>query len=200
MNLPNTPREIASTPLTATGVETFEGAASFPLRHRLLRLSWNITWVIFASWTPPPMHRWRVWLVNIFGGRVDKTCAIYSSARIWYPPNLRMDKFAALGPGVECYSLGLIEIGAYAVVSQRAFLCTGTHDIQRSNFQISARPIYLSENCWIAAEAFVGPGVRVGDGAVLAARGAAFRNLDPWTVYQGNPAVPYKSRRQFSRN
>lgn len=188
------------THLRATGTETFKGAASFPLRHRLLRLTWNITWAVLASWTPPPLHRWRVFLVNIFGGNVHSSCSIYSSVRIWYPPNLTMERFAALGPGVECYSMGAIELKAFAIVSQRAFLCTGTHNIQESNFQIGARPIHIGANAWIAAESFIGPGVTVGEGAVLSARGAAFRNLEPWTVYQGNPAVAIKSRNSFERS
>lgn len=111
-----------------------------------------------------------------------------------------MEKFSTLGPGVECYSMAPIEIGAYAVISQRVFLCTGTHDVQSTSFQIGARPIYISKNSWIAAESFVGPGVVVGEGAVLAARAVAFRNLDPWTVYLGNPAAAYKLRKRFERD
>lgn len=187
------------TPLYAEGTATFEGAASFPLRHRLLRLLWNITWAMLASWTPPPLHRWRVLLVNIFGGHVDPSCSIYGSVRIWYPPNLKMARCSTLGPGVQCYSMGPIEIDSYAVVSQRVFLCTGTHDINSKHFQIGSKPIYIGPNAWIAAEAFIGPGVQVSEGAVLSARGAAFRNLAAWTVYQGNPASVLKERKKFIR-
>lgn len=188
-----------SAPLKAAGLETFEGAPSFPLRHRLLRLTWRITWTLFAAWTPPPMHRWRIWLINLFGGQVAPTCSVYGSVRIWYPPFLKMEHAAALGPGVDCYSMGLIELGPYSVVSQRAFLCTGTHDITGRNFQIKAKPIRIGANAWIAAEAFVGPGVTIGEGSILSARGAAFRDLQPWTVYVGNPAEAKKTRTKFER-
>lgn len=186
-------------PIQARGTETFGGAASFPLRHRLLRLAWGIVWKLLAAWTPPPLHKWRVFLINLFGGHVDPSCSIYGSVRIWYPPNLTMKRASTLGPNVECYTMGPIELGEFAVVSQRAFLCTGTHDIHHVNFQIGARPIHIGKNAWIAAEAFVGPGVTVGEGAVLAARGAAFRDLDPWTVYVGNPAASTRPRTRFSR-
>lgn len=183
----------------ARDAATFEGAASFPLRHRLLRLAWNVAWKLLASWTPAPLHRWRIFLVNLFGGHLDPHCFLYGSVRIWYPPYLTMARAATLGPGVECYTMGPIEIGAYAVVSQRAFLCTGTHNIHNANFQIGARPIRIGADAWIAAEAFVGPGVTVGEGAVLAARGVAFRDLAPWTVYQGNPATAKSARTRFTR-
>lgn len=199
MNDINAAKSDSGSPLLAHESSPFQGAASFPLRHRILRLAWALTWKVLASWTPPPLHRWRIFLVNIFGGHVAPSCFLYGSARIWYPPHLTMAHAATLGPCVDCYSMGPIEIGAYAVVSQRAFLCTGTHDIHHESFQIGARPISIGANSWIAAEAFVGPGVNVGEGAVLGARSAAFRDLKPWTVYQGNPAEPKKARTQFNR-
>lgn len=146
------------------------------------------------------MHRWRIFLANLFGARVDSSCFLYGSARIWYPPYLTMARSATLGPEVNCYTMGRIDIGAFAVVSQRVFLCTGTHDIHSASFQIGARPISIGANAWIAAEAFVGPGVKVGEGAVLGARGAAFKDLSPWTVYQGNPAAAIKARTRFARS
>src|SRR3982750_212037 len=87
-----------------------------------------------------------------------------------------------------------ISLGRAALVSQGAHLCAGTHDISSATFQLTARPIVIGAQAWIAAEAFVGPGVEVGEGAVLGARGVAFRSLDPWMVYGGNPAKAIKRR------
>jgi putative colanic acid biosynthesis acetyltransferase WcaF len=80
------------------------------------------------------------------------------------------------------------------MVSQGAHLCTGTHDIEDVHFQLESRAITIGARAWVAADAFVGPGVRIGDGAVLGARGCTFRNLEPWTVYIGNPAQPLRKR------
>ncbi|MDF0490942.1 hypothetical protein PX554_22715 [Sphingomonas sp. H39-1-10] len=88
-----------------------------------------------------------------------------------------------------------ISIGAYAVISQGAHLCSGTHDVDSPHFQLRARPITIGRRAWIAAEAFVGPGVVVGEGAVLGARGCAMRSLEPWIIYSGNPATPLRARR-----
>jgi putative colanic acid biosynthesis acetyltransferase WcaF len=176
----------------------FDGAPSFPLRHRLHRAAWQLAWLLLARWTPPPLHRWRIFLANCFGARIDPSAALYGSVRIWYPPNLSVGSRAALDRGVNCYSMGPIAIGERAVVSQGAFLCTGTHDIHGPDFQVEARPITIGARAWVCAEAFVGPGVSVGEGAVLAARGAAFRDLDPWTVYRGNPAVPEGRRSRIA--
>jgi putative colanic acid biosynthesis acetyltransferase WcaF len=87
-----------------------------------------------------------------------------------------------------------ITLSAHALVSQRAFLCAGTHDISDPEFALTTAPITIGPEAWIAAEAFVAPGVTVGEGAVLGARAVAFRDLEAWTVYAGNPAKPIKRR------
>jgi putative colanic acid biosynthesis acetyltransferase WcaF len=180
------------------GRTMFDGAPSFTLGHRLHRAAWKLAWLLLARWTPPPLHRWRIFVANVFGARIDSSALLYSSARIWYPPNFSMAAQSVLGPGVECYSMGPIAIGPRAVVSQRAFLCTGTHDIHRPEFQIGAKAIVIEANAWVCAEAFVGPGVSIGEGAVLGARGVAFSDLEPWTVYVGNPAAIKGPRTRFA--
>ena len=181
--------------IDAKGVDTWSGGASFTLRNRLYRLVWMITWVLLASWTPTPMHRWRMFLVRLFGGQTTRTGSLYPSARIWSPVNFEMGDKACVGPDAKIYSMAKITLEPYALVSQGAHVCAGTHDIEDPNFQLQARPIVIGARAWIAAEAFVGPGVTVGRGAVLGARACAFRDLDPWTVYVGNPAKPLRARR-----
>lgn len=188
-------------PLKATSKNSpFDGAPSFSLRHRLLRLVWSVTWALLAAWTPPQLRRWRLFLLRVFGAKVHSSAQVYGSARVWYPPNLTMGARATLGRGVQCYCMAPIMVGAYAVVSQRAHLCTGTHDITNSFFQLQTRPINIGANAWICAEAFIGPGVTVGEGAVLAARAVTFGNLSDWIVYRGNPATKLKERQPFVRN
>ena len=110
-----------------------------------------------------------------------------------------MEAFACLGPGVTCYCMAPISLGAYVVVSQGAHLCAGTHAIDDPNFQLVVRPIEVGARAWIAAEAFVGPGVRIGEGAVLGARAVAMKDLEPWAVYSGNPAARVRTRSFISR-
>jgi putative colanic acid biosynthesis acetyltransferase WcaF len=134
-------------------------------------------------------------LLGLFGARLSDTCGIYGSARIWDPRNLEMGEYAFIGPRVNCYSMATITLEDYALVSQGAHLCTGSHDIDDPNFQLKAEPIVIGNKAWIAADAFVGPGVTIGDGAVLGARGVACSDLAPWTVYVGNPAKAIKKRK-----
>jgi putative colanic acid biosynthesis acetyltransferase WcaF len=173
---------------------TRTGGASFTLGNRLLRVAFLICWALLASWTPPFLHGWRRMILRLFGATIGKGVFIYGSTRVWYPPFLVMGDYATLGPRANCYNQAPITIERYAIVSQDASLCAGSHDYNDPHFQLRTRPIVLEEHCWVAAEAFVGPGVRVGRHAVLGARGAAMKDLEPGMVYSGNPAVAVKAR------
>lgn len=180
--------------LDAHVAKPMEGGASFSLMNRFERFVWKLCWILLARWTPGVMSSWRVFLLNLFGAKVSRQAAVAASARIWLPSHLEIGPHSTLGPGVDCYNMAPITIGARTVVSQRAFLCAGTHDITDPSFQLITRPIVIGNDVWIAAEALIAPGVSVGDGCVLGARACAFADLAAWTVYRGNPAMPVKSR------
>lgn len=174
------------------------GGPSFSISNRLYRAAWGLAWTLLARWTPPSMRPWRRFLLRLFGARMGKGSDVRPSASVWSPRNLTMGEHATIGYGVHCYSMAPVTIGEYAVISQRAHLCTGTHNLDSLEMQLLARPIRIGPHAWICAEAFVGPGVAVGEGAVLGARGVTLKELEPWTVYAGNPARRLRARAKFA--
>lgn len=181
--------------LDGHAARSWQGGASFSRGNRLYRLGWNVTWLLLAAWTPPALRGWRRFLLRCFGAKIAATANVYGSARIWSPANLVMFDHAAIGPRATIYSMASVTIGRFAVISQGAHLCAGTHDVEHPAFQLHARPITIGARAWIAAEAFVGPGVTIGEGAVLGARACAMRDVAPWTVCSGNPAQAIRDRR-----
>ena len=173
--------------------DPFEGP-SFSFRNRLARLAWQIVWLLLFRPTPPSLHAWRCWLLRCFGARIAPGCHIYSDARIWAPWNLEMAAKACLGPRVICYSMAQVVLGERVVVSQGAHLCTGSHNYTLASFPLFAKPIHIGADAWICTEAFVGPGVQIGTGAVIGARAVAIRSQPAWMVCAGNPARPLKAR------
>lgn len=181
-------------PLDASKSKPLLGGASYALSHRLFRMAWALVWLLLAAWTPAPLHRWRIFLLRLAGAKVHATAHVYGSARVWYPPNLTMDAHACLGPQVNCYCMAPIKLGRNAIVSQGSHLCAGTHDIEDPDFQLVVKPITIHADAWLAAEVFVGPGVTIGESAVLGARCVLFRDAEPSSVYIGNPAQRIRSR------
>lgn len=182
------------TPLDARATRPLEGGASFSLANRIARVGWGLAWLVLARFTPPPLHAWRRLVLIAFGARVGRGARVHASAAIWLPANLELGEHCLIGPGTRLYNQGTISIGDRTVISQRAHVCASTHDIHDPNFQLILRPIAIGNHCWVAAEAFIGPGVTIGDRAVIGARAALFRDAEPDGVYSGNPATLVKRR------
>ena len=180
--------------LDASTTRPLEGGASFSLRNKLARVVWGLAWLVLARFTPPPLHRWRRLVLRAFGARVGRGARVHASVSIWLPANLELGEHYLIGPGARLYNQGAISIGARTVISQRAHICASTHDIHDPDFQLVLRPVAIGSQCWVAAEAFVGPGVTIGDRAVVGARAALFNDAEPDGVYSGNPARLIKQR------
>lgn len=162
---------------------------------KALRFLWMLTWTLLARPLPKSMgRRWKILLLKAFGAKVAWSVNVYSSATVFKPWLLEMDEYACLAGGVDCYNAAPIKIGAYAVVSQRAFLCTAGHDITNVHHPQTEAPIIIAPRAWVAAEAYVNMGVTIGEGAVVGARAAVFKDVEPWTVVGGNPAKFIKKR------
>jgi putative colanic acid biosynthesis acetyltransferase WcaF len=168
--------------------------SSWTPREKLGRLAWGIVYRLCFRMT---FHNWyslRAALVRAFGGKLGKNVRLRPTVRIEVPWNLILDDDVSIGDEVILYSLGPIRIGARSFVSQYAHLCAGTHDHTRGDYPLLRLPITVGEDCWIAADAFVGPGVTIGDRTVLGARASAFSDLPPDVIAVGNPAKPIKQR------
>lgn len=105
-----------------------------------------------------------------------------------------MGDHSCLSEGVDCYSVDQIAIGSQTVVSQGVFLCCASHDITSQIMELTHHPIVIGPQAWVAARAFVGPGVTVGEGAVVGACAVVTKDVEPWTVVAGNPARFIKKR------
>jgi len=173
--------------------DTYTGA-SFSLQNRIARLVWNFVYLLLFRHSPRPFHVWRSLLLRIFGAKIGKGVHIYPKVKIWAPWNLEVHDEVGVADGVDLYSQGKILLEYRAIISQRSYLCTGTHDFNREGHPLYTKPIKISKYAWVAAEAFVGPGVEVGEGAVVGARAAVFKNVSAWTIVGGNPAKFIKTR------
>jgi putative colanic acid biosynthesis acetyltransferase WcaF len=98
-----------------------------------------------------------------------------------------MEDHSGIGPFVDCYCVDVIRIGRLAAVSQYAFLCTASHDYRDIRLPLVTSPIVIGAYAWIAADVFVGPGVKIGEGAVIGARSSVFKDVEAWCVVSGNP-------------
>ncbi len=168
--------------------------STFSVRHRAARAAWGVVQVLLFRPSPRIAHRWRNLLLRLFGAKLHGTARVYPRARCWAPWNLTMHEHSCVGDDVDIYSAESITIGAYSTVSQYGYLCTATHDPDDVRHPLVVKPISIGRRCWLAADVFVAPGVTIGDGAVVGARSAVFKDLPEWVVCAGTPARPIRAR------
>lgn len=185
-------------PLAADEHKPRFGGPSFSKVTRVERLVWMVTWLLLARWTPPSFWRWRRFILGLFGATLAGRCDVRGSAAVWLPRNLSLGMNALIAERVNCYNQAPISLGDEALVSQGAYLCAGTHDIDDLNFQLVTRPIRIDDQAWVAADAFVGPGAHIRKGSVLGARAVCFASTQEWGVYIGNPARFVRTRKHPS--
>jgi putative colanic acid biosynthesis acetyltransferase WcaF len=162
-------------------------------RARVVEALWLLTqWALVASWIPGAAHR--RWLLRAFGAKIGEGVDIKPGVRVKFPWRLEVGDHSWLGENVWIDNLDKVSIGANCCISQGAYLCTGSHDWSRSTFDLITAPIRIDEGAWIAACSKIGPGVTVGEGAVLGLGSVANKDLQPWTIYLGVPAVYVRAR------
>lgn len=150
------------------------------------RVLWALATPLFR-FSPRVLWGWRRMLLRMFGARIGAQVHIYPSVRITIPWNLDIGDQAAIGDRAILYALGPIRVGARATISQYAHLCAGTHDWRDPAKPLVKTPIAIGEDAWICADAFVGPNVHVGAGAILGARAVAMKDVPPNAKAIGNP-------------
>jgi len=171
--------------------------ASFSLQNRGLRAVWGLTYLLLFFPSPRPFHTWRAFLLRLFGARLGPKCRIYPRATIWAPWNLVCADAVVVANGAIIYNPAIVEIGSHAVISQQAYVCGATHDLDTPGFRLISDRIKIGRYAWLCARSTLQMGIIVGDGAVLGLGAVATRNLDPWTIYAGIPAKAIRSRKQF---
>jgi len=175
-------------------IDLYKVQSATPLKIKLLRVLWHCFQLPFFEHTPRMLSPLRIFLLGMFGAKIGPACQIDGGVKIWIPWNLKMGKRSCIGFNVEIFNFAPVEIGDHVVVSQRSYICTSTHDYQHPHFPLVSTPVKIESQAWVAAEAFLAPGVTIGEGAVIGARSVVTKSMPAWTVCAGNPCRPLKPR------
>lgn len=154
----------------------------------ILRLIWSLVNLFFFRYSPRLLYGWRNFLLRMMGASIGQGVKIYPSAMISFPWLLEVKDKAVISWCVRIYNLGKISIGEKTIISQFVHLCGGTHDIKNPGFALLRAGIEIGNCVWIAADAFIGPNVHIGDYAVVGARAVVIKDVEIGNIVAGNPA------------
>jgi putative colanic acid biosynthesis acetyltransferase WcaF len=148
--------------------------------------------------SPRTAFAWRRGVLRAFGARIGRHVNIYSTVRIAQPWNLTIGDWSAVGDSVLIYNLGPVTLGCGVTLSYRAHLCAGSHDLRDPRMPLLRPPIHIEDHAWVGTEAFIGPGVRVGEASVLGARAVVVRDVAAGAIVAGNPARVIGTREGYA--
>ncbi|MEA5469132.1 hormogonium polysaccharide biosynthesis acetyltransferase HpsU [Spirulina sp. 06S082] len=164
------------------------------------RPSWYVLlwWFVQAIAFPVTLHNFssiRCTILRLFGAKIGKGVIIRPTARITYPWKIEIGDYTWIGDDVVLYSLDRIQIGEHCVISQKCYLCTGSHDISDRAFALQTEPIFIGNGAWVATDCFIAPGVKIGANAVIGGRSSVYRDIPAAQVAFGNPCRPRYERK-----
>ena len=174
-------------------LDTFDNSGFDRGASRGKELLWLLCcWLLLSSGLPG--SGWRATLLRMFGARIGRGVIFKPGVRVKFPWRLIVGDHCWIGEEVWIDNLAEVSLGSHVCVSQGAYFCTGSHDWSKQSFDLIVKPINVGPHAWIAAKSIVAPGGCVGEGAVLGLGSVATHDLEPWTIYGGNPAVRVKLR------
>ncbi len=165
----------------------------YTLKVQILRVIWGFFSIIFHL-IPRPFYKTRNIILTIFGAKIGKNVQISNSAKIYFPWELQIGDFSSIGDNALIYNLALVIIGHSSTISQRAHLCTGTHDFESPSLELLKKPIVLGDNVWVCADCFISPGLNLKSGSIVGAGSVLTCDIDEYSIVAGNPAKFIKKR------
>lgn len=135
-----------------------------------------------------PSRHVRKLFYQILGAKFGNNCFPCRRVEMLFPKGINLGDNVSVGWFAELDARGGIFVGHDTNISSHVKLITGSHDINDSNFTADFLPIYIGHHCWIGTGAMVLQGVKIGDGAVVAAGAVVTKDVDPWTIVGGVPA------------
>jgi putative colanic acid biosynthesis acetyltransferase WcaF len=172
----------------------------YPRRDYARRILWGVVQRTIFRFSLPRAYRWRRWLLRRFGATMGEHACVRPTTRVFHPWLLVMADRSMLSDGVVVYNLGEFSIGRHSVISQDVYICAGTHDYTRAELPLLRPPIRVGNGVWIGAQAFLGPGVSIGDNSVIGARAVVSKDIPPAVVAAGNPCRVIKPRKMIQED
>ncbi|MDO3627480.1 WcaF family extracellular polysaccharide biosynthesis acetyltransferase [Mucilaginibacter sp. BT774] len=177
-----------------TDLSLYNNHPYHPGGNAFTRFLWHYTnFLVFKSGLLP-VYGIKRFLLRTFGAKLGISVTIKPYVNIKYPWNLTIGDNAWIGENVWLDSLEMITIGANACISQGATILTGSHNYKKATFDLITAPVTLEDGVWIGAGAIVNQGITIASHAVLTSGSVATRDMEAYTIYQGNPAVKTRTR------
>jgi putative colanic acid biosynthesis acetyltransferase WcaF len=177
-----------------TDLASYNNYPYHPGGNTLKRILWFYVNALIFKTSLFPFSGIKAALLRIFGASIGQNVVIRHRVNIKYPWLLKIGDNTWLGDGVWIDNLVMITIGRNVCISQAAILQTGSHNYKKTSFDLITGHIIIEDGVWIGCGAMVMQGVVAASHSVLSSGSVANKNMDAYSIYQGNPAVKVRQR------
>lgn len=155
---------------------------------------WYFCNLLFLKKGWNPSSALKVRILRMFGAKIGRGVVIKPGVNIKYPWNLEIGDYTWIGENVWIDNLVQVTIGSNVCISQGAMLLCGNHNYKSLTFDLIVKPIVIEDGAWIGAQSTVCPGVTCKSHSVLSVGAVATKDLEPYSVYCGVPAIKHRDR------
>ncbi len=138
--------------------------------------------------SPFPSRRVRYYGLKLLGMKLSKNVRFYQGFHIRNPKQVQIEDGVSIGPKVLLDGRKGLKIGKSAVLGYECIIWTLNHDYNDINFCGKGAPVEIGAYSWICSRSIILPGIKIGEGAVVASGAIVTRDVPPYTVVGGIPA------------
>ncbi|WP_228850355.1 WcaF family extracellular polysaccharide biosynthesis acetyltransferase [Aegicerativicinus sediminis] len=166
----------------------------FDAGNKIKRIMWFIINALFFINPLNASSKLKVFLLRKFGASIGEGVVFKPKVNIKYPWNLSIGNNCWIGENVWIDNLAQVTIKDNVCISQGAMLLCGNHNYKKTTFDLMIGPITLEDGVWLGAQSLVGPNVICRSHSVIGVKSVATKDLDPYSIYRGNPAQKVQER------
>lgn len=136
-----------------------------------------------------PFNPLRIWWLRRLGARLGDHVYLFGSSEVLAPEGLEISGNCHIGRYSQIDARGGIRLGRNVVIAGHCLLITADHNPDDSGFMGRLGEIVIEDRVWIGSRATILKNVTIGEGAVVAAGATVTRDVPPWSIVAGVPAV-----------
>ena len=142
-----------------------------------------------------PSHFIRRFFYRLAGIKIGSGSTIHTGARFYNPVNIEIGRDTIIGEKAVLDGRDKLIIGSHVDIATEVMIYNSEHDIESDDFHAIEKPVHIHDYVFIGPRAIILPGVTIGKGAVVAAGAVVTKNVEPFHIVAGIPAVSIGKRK-----
>ncbi len=144
-------------------------------------------WVL--SWTSLiPIHTFRILAYKLAGVKVDKGVHFHIGTNFYDPQGVEVGEGTIIGRNVFLDGRAKLKIGNHVDIASEVMIYNSEHDINSEDFVAHSAPVEIGNHVFVGPRSIILPGVKIGQGAVVAAGAVVTKDVPEFAIVGGVPA------------